>query len=109
MKIGQPLDSAILVNTGAQTPSAKSERGAVATPNATAAQSTQSAGVAVTVSTAARSMAAAAGRSDAADVDMDKVNAVRAAIQQGTYTVNAAAIADKLLSNAQELLKRSRV
>lgn len=110
MKIGQPHDNAILVNTGAQTPSAKPERGAAATANATAAQSTQSAGVAVTVSTAARSLAAA-GRSDTADVDMDmdKVNAVRAAIQQGTYTVNADAIADKLLSNAQELLKRSRV
>jgi negative regulator of flagellin synthesis FlgM len=108
MKIGQPHDNAILVNTGAQTPSAKPERGAAATANATAAQSTQSAGVAVTVSTAARSLAAV-GRSDTADVDMDKVNAVRAAIQQGTYTVNADAIADKLLSNAQELLKRSRV
>jgi negative regulator of flagellin synthesis FlgM len=40
---------------------------------------------------------------------MDKVNAVRAAIQQGTYKINADAIAGKLLSNAQELLTRNRV
>jgi negative regulator of flagellin synthesis FlgM len=108
MKIGQPLDNAILINTGVQTPSAKPERGAVAAANANSAKSTLSAGMAITVSTAARSLSAA-GRTDAADVDMDKVNAVRAAIQQGTYKINADAIAGKLLSNAQELLTRNRV
>ena len=36
-----------------------------------------------------------------------KVTAVRASIEDGTYTVNAEAIADKLLSNAQDLLDRS--
>ncbi|RUP23841.1 MAG: flagellar biosynthesis anti-sigma factor FlgM, partial [Curvibacter sp.] len=40
------------------------------------------------------------------DIDMDKVNAVRSAIDNGTYKVNAGAIADKLLSNAQEVLQR---
>ena len=108
MKIGQPLDNAILINTGVQTPSAKPERDAVATGHANAAKSTLSAGMAITVSNAARSLSAA-GRSDNADVDMDKVNAVRAAIQQGTYKINADAIAGKLLSNAQELLRRNRV
>ena len=54
MKIGQPLDNAILINTGVQTPSAKPERDAVATGNANAAKSTLSAGMAITVSTAAR-------------------------------------------------------
>ena len=108
MKIGQPLDNAILINTGVQMPSTKPEREAVATANANAAKSTLSAGMAITVSTAARSLSAA-GRTDAADVDMDKVNAVRAAIQQGTYKINADAIAGKLLSNAQELLTRNRV
>ena len=108
MKIGPPLVNAILINTGVQTPSAKPERGAVAAANANSAKSTLSAGMAITVSTAARSLSAA-GRTDAADVDMDKVNAVRAAIQQGTYKINADAIAGKLLSNAQELLTRNRV
>ena len=108
MKIGQPLDNAILINTGVQTPSAKPERDAVATGHANAAKSTLSAGMAITVSNAARSLSAA-GRSDNADVDMDKVNAVRAAIQQGTYKISADAIAGKLLANAQELLRRNRV
>jgi negative regulator of flagellin synthesis FlgM len=108
MKIGQPLDNAILINTGVQMPSTKPEREAVATANANAAKSTLSAGMAITVSTAARSLSAA-GRTDASYVDMDKVNAVRAAIQQGTYKINADAIAGKLLSNAQELLTRNRV
>jgi negative regulator of flagellin synthesis FlgM len=89
-------------------PSTKPEREAVATANANAAKSTLSAGMAITVSTAARSLSAA-GRTDASYVDMDKVNAVRAAIQQGTYKINADAIAGKLLSNAQELLTRNRV
>ena len=108
MKIGHPLDNAILINTGVQTPSTKPERDAGATATANAAKSTLSTGMAITVSTAARSLSAA-GRSDTADVDMDKVNAVRAAIQQGTYKINADAIAGKLLSNAQELLRRNRV
>ncbi len=45
--------------------------------------------------------------SDVPDVDMAKVNAVRAAIEQGTYVVNPGAIADKLLANAQEMLSRT--
>jgi negative regulator of flagellin synthesis FlgM len=47
-------------------------------------------------------------RGEAPDVDMAKVNAVRSAIADGTYVVNPEAIADKLLSNAQEMLTRSR-
>jgi negative regulator of flagellin synthesis FlgM len=43
-----------------------------------------------------------------ADMDMDKVNAVRAAIAQGTYKVDAGAIADKMLGSARELLGKSR-
>jgi negative regulator of flagellin synthesis FlgM len=38
---------------------------------------------------------------------MDKVNAVRASIEQGTYVVNPEVIADKLLANAQEMLNRT--
>jgi len=85
MKIGQPSDNPVSVTT----------------------QSTQSAGVAVTVSTLARTLEAS-NRGQAADVDMKKVEAVRSAIQKGTYVVNAEAIADKLLANAQEMLDRTR-
>jgi negative regulator of flagellin synthesis FlgM len=38
-------------------------------------------------------------------MDMDKVNAMTQAIQNGTFKVNPEAIADKLLANAQEMLQ----
>ena len=47
--------------------------------------------------------------SSSSDVmDMGKVESMRSAIQNGTFSVNAEAIADKLLSNAQEMLTASR-
>ncbi len=77
-------------------------------PQPSASQSTRSAGVAVTVSTLARGLEKT-GRGEAADIDTQKVASVRAAIAQGTYVVNPEAIADKLLSNAQEMLNRTPV
>ncbi|MES2877254.1 MAG: flagellar biosynthesis anti-sigma factor FlgM [Pseudomonadota bacterium] len=105
MKISQPSDNSIPVNSTVQSTPSKVGQSATSTANAAAAKSTQSAGVAVTVSTLARSLGAAK-TGDTADVDMAKVNSMRAAIQKGTYVVNADAIADKLLSNAQEMLDR---
>jgi negative regulator of flagellin synthesis FlgM len=58
------------------------------------------------MSTQARALEKAS-RNEGADVDTQKVATVRAAIQDGTYVVNPEAIADKLLSNAQEMLKRT--
>jgi negative regulator of flagellin synthesis FlgM len=46
--------------------------------------------------------------SDTPEVDLNKVSAMREAIAQGTFAVNPEAIADKLLTNAQEMLQRSR-
>jgi negative regulator of flagellin synthesis FlgM len=45
---------------------------------------------------------------DTAVVDMAKVNQVKSAIEKGTFVVNAEAIADKLLSNASEMLNGSK-
>jgi negative regulator of flagellin synthesis FlgM len=42
------------------------------------------------------------------DIDTAKVASVKSAIQDGTYVVNPEAIADKLLSNAQEMLNRTK-
>lgn len=107
MKINSASDPANLVNQAAAAQKATQGTGAAvsATTNATtnAAQSPRSAGVSVTVSTQLRGLEAAK-RSDAPDVDTAKVAAVRASIEDGTYTVNAEAIADKLLSNAQDML-----
>ncbi len=43
-----------------------------------------------------------------ADVDTAKVESVKSAIANGSFKVNAEAIADKLLSNASEMLMASR-
>lgn len=41
-------------------------------------------------------------------IDMDKVQSMRSAIENGTFRINPEAIADKLLSNAKEMLTASR-
>ena len=64
------------------------------------------AGVPVTVSNSARSLDQNAKASS--DVDMAKVNAIRAAIANGTFKINASAIADKMLFDAGELLGNAR-
>lgn len=50
-------------------------------------------------------LAASAMTPASAEVDMDKVRQVQAAVEQGTYRVNPDAIADELIANAQALLK----
>lgn len=107
MKIGQPSDNPVPVGTATQPVPAKGGQSTSSTATANAAQSSRSAGVAVTVSTLARTLGAAKS-GEAADVDVGKVNSVRAAIQDGSYKVNPEAIADKLLANAQEMLNRTR-
>ncbi|RYF68433.1 MULTISPECIES: flagellar biosynthesis anti-sigma factor FlgM [unclassified Acidovorax] len=105
MKIGQNPDIANSVSQAAakqqqaKAPAAAAE--AVAKTVSTAA-----AGVPVTFSSTARGVDATARGS--AEFDAGKVKAVKAAIDKGTFTVDAEAIADKLLSNAQETFSRSR-
>lgn len=107
MKIGQPSDPPVSGSLPLSTTQPKSLPSASTNANSAATKGNQSAGVAVTVSTLARTLEAA-NRGEAAEVDTEKVNAVRAAIEQGSYVVNPEAIADKLLTNAQELLDRTR-
>lgn len=107
MKIDQPSDTRVLTNTTLQPPPARAGQGASPSATAIATKSAQSAGVAVTVSTLARSLGTAKS-GDTAEVDTSKVNSVRTAIEQGTYVVNPEVIADKLLANAQEMLNRTR-
>ena len=112
MKIGQPSDNSIPVHSSATASAQKAAQapaaaaGASSSATAAASQGNRSAGVAVTVSTLARGLEKT-GRSETADIDTNKVATVKAAIQDGTYVVNPEAIADKLLSNAQEMLNRT--
>ncbi len=105
MKIGQkPELPGALAQTGlakqAKSPASAAEGAAKG------AQAASAAGVPVTVSTAARALEQTARTTG--DFDANKVKAVRAAIEKGTFSVNAEAVADKMLSNAQEILSRSR-
>ena len=105
MKIGQPPELPLVQNSP---PAASSAAAHKAAPDAAAAasHSAKSASVAVTVSTQVRALEQA-NKGESADINMDKVNAMRAAIEQGTFVVNPQVIADKLLSNAQEMLNRT--
>lgn len=107
MKIGQPSDIPVSppsVNTSPPAKQAASTHAAAAAQSS-ASQSGSSASVAVSVSQQARALEKTA-RSEAGDVDTSKVDAVRAAIEDGSYVVDAEAIADKLLANAKEILSR---
>lgn len=106
MKINAASDPANLVNQANAAQKANQGTGAAVSATTNTAQAPRPAGVSVTVSTQVRGLEAAK-RGDTADIDLKKVAAVRASIEDGTYTVNAEAIADKLLSNAQDLLDRS--
>ena len=64
------------------------------------------AGVPVTMSNSARSLDQNSKAS--ADVDMAKVNAMRAAIANGTFKIDASVIADKLLVDTSALLGLAR-
>lgn len=67
--------------------------------------SSSATGVTVTLSAQTQSLSAP-GASEV--VDSGKVEAMRSAIQNGSFKVNAEAIADKLLSNAKEMLTAAR-
>lgn len=102
MKIGhQPeLPSALAQTRPAPVPVAEG----LAAKSAAAALAA-GAPVTVSLSRSARELelAGPVGRA-AADFDVDRVKAMRAAIESGTFQVNAGVIADKLLSHAQEML-----
>ncbi|MBT9514765.1 MAG: flagellar biosynthesis anti-sigma factor FlgM [Acidovorax sp.] len=105
MKIGQkPELPGALAQTGlakqAKSPASAAEG---ATKDALAASA---AGVPVTVSIAAQALNQTSRTTG--DFDAGKVKAVRTAIEKGEFSVDADAIADKMLSNAQEILSRSR-
>jgi len=105
MKIGQKPE---LPGASAQTGLAKQAKSPPSAAEGAVkdAAAVSTAGVPVTVSTAARALDQTARSSG--DFDAGKVNAVRKAIENGTFSVDAEVIADKMLSNAQEILSRSR-
>ena len=101
MKIGQPNDPSVNIATSNQNAAAKA-----GVEVANAARSERKApSASVTVSALARGLDKAAATE--AQVDVEKVNAMKQAIADKSYTVNPGAIADKLLANAREMLQRT--
>ncbi len=88
-----------------QRPTAGAEAAAAA---GAAAKPQPSAGVTVTLSAATSQAVSGTGGSNSDVFNADKVEAMKAAIADGSFQVNAEVIADKMLSNAAEMLSGSR-
>ncbi len=102
MKIGQsPEPSPGVPAPAAKRPGAETE--AAAQARSAAQQPTQASSV--SVSTLTRTMELSRRSSDAADIDQAKVEQIRASIEDGSYVVDAEAIADKMLADAEDMLK----
>ncbi len=111
MKIGQTpeIQSAALQAIASKqakpsTPTAENTANVSATAKGVA--SAAASGVPVTLSRTAREIEPS-GRAQG-DFDAGRVQAVRSAIENGTFKVDAGAIADKMLANAEEVISRLR-
>jgi negative regulator of flagellin synthesis FlgM len=104
MKIGNSHDGSASPPKAERTTSRKSEATAT-TGNVQhpAKASAPAASAQVAISSAAQLAAAGTGPDDGS-FDAAKVQRISQAISEGKFTVNASAIADKLVANAQELL-----
>ncbi len=106
MKVDSSPDSYIgSVAGGPQKAAERPNAGAEAAAAAGAAAKPQpGAGVTVTLSSSASQAISGAGGSGNDVFNAEKVEAMKAAIADGSFKVNAEAIADKMLANAAEML-----
>ena len=91
--------------TTTTTPTATAADAAAKTATAGAKNSPESSAKIALSSTAT---ALLAGMPDEGSFDAEKVGRIAQAISDGKFTVNADAIADKLIANAQEVLSRAQ-
>ena len=99
MKIGHPADTPAAAAAGAPAAADAAKAGQAQAAAATAGAADASATVALSSTAATLLSGGASGEFDA-----EKVARMSEAIASGSYKVNAEAIADKLIANAQELL-----
>lgn len=109
MKVDSSPDSYIgSVAGGPQRAAAQPPAGAESAAAAGAAAKPQAgAGVQVTLSSSTSQALSGAGGSNSDVFNAEKVESMKQAIANGTFQVNAEAIADKMLSNAAEMLNSS--
>lgn len=106
MKIGQSTDISSAVPSSTASAGQKAAQGTAVSAAASQAKPAAAApppGVAVTMSSNAKSMEKAG---DGAEIDQKKVAQMKQAIRDGSFKANPDAIADKMLSNAQEMMDR---
>lgn len=104
MKVDSSPDSYIgSVAGGPQKAAERPTAGAEAAAAGVAAPRPQPAGVQVTLSAATQAVSAT-GSAGNEVFNTEKVEAMKAAIANGSFQINAEAIADKMLSNAAEML-----
>jgi len=99
MKINNLPDKPAGAATGAGKPADR--LGASSAPRGEAAAE---AGVTVSLSATSQTISASVARAGGDVFNAQKVEAVKTAIANGSFTINAEAIADKLLSNARDML-----
>jgi negative regulator of flagellin synthesis FlgM len=102
MNVNSLLDKSV---TPATAGSAKPvDRVVVPAQNTATAPQESSNGVEVRLSAVTQTMTNNVARSGTDVFNVEKVEAMRAAIQNGSFSVNAEAVADKLISNAREMM-----
>lgn len=99
MKINNLPDKPAGAATGAGKPADR-----LAAPAAQRSEAPNEAGVTVSLSATSQTISASVARAGTDVFNAKKVEAMKTAIENGTFTVNSEAIADKLLSNAREML-----
>ena len=108
MKVDSSPDSYIgSVAGGPQKAAERPTAGAEAAAAGAAAKPQPAAGVTVTLSASTTQALSGAGGASSDVFNSEKVEAMKAAIADGSFKVNAEAIADKMLSNAAEMLSSS--
>lgn len=107
MKVGQNTNVEIIASKLQQNAVQQTQQKQTGTAGDAVQSSSRNAqaGVPVTVSNSARSLDNNAKTSG--DMDMNKVLAMREAIANGTFRVNAEAVADKMLSDVGQLFGRT--
>lgn len=107
MKIGQkPELPGALAQAAPAKQQAKAAPQAAGGVAASASSAAAAAGVPVTFLSAAKALDQTSRNQG--DFDAGKVKAVRSAIENGTFKVDAEVVADKMLANTQEFIARAR-
>lgn len=102
MKINNLPDKPAGAATGAGKP--VDRLNAAESQRSNSGSSSEPAGVTVSLSSASQTISASVAKSGGDVFNAQKVQAIKSAIENGTFTINADAIADKLIANARDML-----